>query len=118
MGGAQQQGKAQRLGEAPPCSPPEVCSRPQEAGADNFPGFWRPPAADRRGSATSAAPTASMAGCSVAAASKPGKARKRPAPGPASDESGGEEQAPGGGQGRERRVSEQGRGLEQHWWPF
>ncbi|KAL4423969.1 hypothetical protein ABPG75_001270 [Micractinium tetrahymenae] len=89
-------------GAASPRSPPEVCSRPQEAGADNFPGFWRQPALGRSG--VGAAGTAgTTAGCT------PAKARKRPLPGAAPAGSVGaegalEEQPPGSAAGRERRV--------------
>lgn len=49
----------QGAGAVPPCSPPEVSSKPREDGGDNFPGFWRPPAAGgpANGAATAVAPT-------------------------------------------------------------
>jgi hypothetical protein len=55
----------------PPPSPPEVSSKPRENGADNFPGFWRPPAA---GSAE-----AGLADAAVAAAGAPASTSQRQA---------------------------------------
>lgn len=99
----------------PPCSPPEVSSKPREDGADNFPGFWRPPAAEAAGTGASGV---------AALAAVDGKGSRKRAAGSATGEGaqalqrqrqpsldGGDEQMTLRGQGRSRRVSCLSRGC-------
>ena len=90
---------AEAEGAGPPPSPPEVSSKPRENGADNFPGFWRPPAA---GSAD--AGPADAAGAPASTSQR--RVCKRQQREPEQGDCGGE-QTPchAGPPGRERRVS-------------
>ena len=97
----------------PPCSPPEFSSKPREDGADNFPGFWRPPAAEAAGTGASGA---------AALAAAAGKGSRKRAAGSATGEGAqalqrqrqpslDDEQMTLRGQGRSRRVSCLSRGC-------
>ena len=92
-------------GSGPPASPPEVSSKPRESGADNFPGFWRPPVA---GSGEAGPPEAAAAAAAGAPAntSQQRVCKRQQQQEPEQGDCGGQ-QTPryAAAPGRERRVS-------------